>query len=318
MYATLANPLKTGPTCTSLSTNSIKSIEQTTWDNNGTEDFALLYSSGSMSLQVNMNCDSSINGGSASQLKSNGSNSYVTTFTGSQACSSLNFSAIWDFFDDNSWIWAILLIVGGAFVCFAGRWLFKATVFLATTLIVVAAILLLFYSTFLKDTTQNWVAWTVLVCSILIGLVAGFFMMKLERVGAAILAGWGGFCIGALINEMALYKVGSTALFWSVAIGCALVAAILTFFIFNHVIILMTAFAGAYCFWRGISVFAGGFPNEFTIAQEIQEGVITSISGWFYAYMVAIIITCAVGAFVQYKKLNQMTEEEKHPYSKLK
>merc|ERR1719367_1630086 len=125
---------------------------------------------------------------------------YQTTFTGDLACPSLDLSTIWDFFEQNSWLWGILLIAGGLFVCFFGRWMFKATVFLATTLVVIFGILILFYSTFLKDTTQDWVAWTVLACSVLIGLVAGFFMMKLERVGAAILAGWGGFMVGALIN----------------------------------------------------------------------------------------------------------------------
>ena len=158
------------------------------------------------------------------------------------------------------------MIAIGLAVCFFGRIFFKITVFTATTLLVAAGILLLFYSTFLKSTTQDWVAWTVLACAVLIGLVAGFFMMKLERVGAAILAGWGGFMVGALINEMALYKVGSPVLFWCVCIGCAIIAAVLTFFVFDHVLIIMTSFAGAYSFWRGISLFAGGFPNEFTLA----------------------------------------------------
>jgi zinc transporter ZupT len=78
---------------------------------------------------------------------------------------------------------------------------------MVTAIFVVFGILLIFYTTFLKDSTQNWVGWTVLGCSILIGLIAGFFMMKLERVGAAILAGWGGFLLGVMLNEMVLYLV---------------------------------------------------------------------------------------------------------------
>lgn len=243
---------------------------------------------------------------------------YQTTFQGKAACPSFDFSTIWDFFEQNTWLWSTLLIVAGAFVCLLGRLMFKTTIFLATTFAVICGILLIFYSTFLKDTTEDWVAWTVLGVSIIIGIIAGFFMMKLERVGAALLAGWGGFMIGALINEMALYKVGSSVLFWVVCIGCAAVCAILTFCIFNHVIILMTAFAGAYSFWRGISLFAGGFPNEFTLAQEIEEGAVTSITGWFYAYMVAILITFAAGAAIQYRSFKDMSEEDKHPYNKLK
>ena len=78
---------------------------------------------------------------------------------------------------------------------------------MVTAIFVVFGILLIFYTTFLKDSTQNWVGWTVLGCAILIGLIAGFFMMKLERVGAAILAGWGGFLLGVMLNEMVLYLV---------------------------------------------------------------------------------------------------------------
>ena len=78
---------------------------------------------------------------------------------------------------------------------------------MVSAILVVFGILLIFYTSFLKDSTQNWVGWTVLSCSILIGLVAGFFMMKLERFGAAVLAGWGGFLIGVMLNEMVLYLV---------------------------------------------------------------------------------------------------------------
>ena len=322
VYATYSGKSGSSSTCTALSTNSLSSIAISPWtDSSGVEQFGLLYSSATAgnSLQLNLVCDSSANGATIGPVTCTGTGEACTaTFTGSEACASLDLSTIWDFFQENTWLWSTLLIVGGLFVCFFGRQLFKVTIFLATTLLVVAGILLIFYATFLKDTTESWVAWTVLACSILIGFVAGFFMMKLERVGAAILAGWGGFLLGAFINEVALYKVGSNALFWTVTIGCAVIAAILTFFIYNHVIIIMTAFAGGYLFWRGISLFAGGFPNEFTVAKEIQEGAIDSIDPWFYAYMVAIVITAGVGAWWQYKKLNEMSEEEKHPYSKLK
>jgi len=51
-----------------------------------------------------------------------------------------------------------------------------------------------------------------------------------------------------------------------VSIGCAIIAAVLSFFIYEHVLINMTSFGGAYMLVRGISLYAGGFPNEFTLA----------------------------------------------------
>ena len=46
----------------------------------------------------------------------------------------------------------------------------------------------------------------VLVCAGVIGIIVGAIMTRLQRVGAAILAGWGGFMLGLLINETFLYK----------------------------------------------------------------------------------------------------------------
>ena len=86
-------------------------------------------------------------------------------------------------------------------------------------------------------------------------------------MGAAILAGWGGFMLGLLINETVLYKAKSEALFWCVGIAVAILFAVLTFWIYNEVLIATTSFMGAYFFWRGISLYAGGFPNEFELIK---------------------------------------------------
>ena len=231
-------------------------------------------------------------------------------------CPSFDLNALWVFLDEYSYIWGVLFIVGGTFLCFFGRKLFKAAIFVVTTVVVVFAILLLFYTTFLNDTTDAWVGWTVLICSILIGLVAGFFIMKLERVGAALLAGWGGFLIGVMLNDMVLYLAESQAVFWCVSIGCALVAAVLSFFLYEHVLINMTAFAGAYMLVRGISFYAGGFPNEFTLAEEIKAGDTSAMNNWFYLYMVCIFIAFVFGDIVQYKT-NPRNKPE-NPYDRLK
>ena len=195
--------------------------------------------------------------------------SYSTTLTSSEVCASFDLNALWDFMDEYYYIWGACFIIGGIFLGFFGRKLFKAAIFMVTTLIVVTVILLIFYTTFLKDTTEMWVGWTVLGCSVVVGLVLGFFMMKAERFGVSLLAGWGGFLLGLMINEIALYKVESTALFWSVTIGCAVVAAILSFFIYEHVLIIMTSFGGSYMLVRGVSLYAGGFPNEFTLVEQL-------------------------------------------------
>lgn len=88
-----------------------------------------------------------------------------------------------------------------------GRKLWVVAIFLISAFLTMAIILLVFYTTFLKNTTADWVGWTVLGCSIIFGVILGLVMTKLQRVGAAIIAGWGGFVLGILLNETVLYLV---------------------------------------------------------------------------------------------------------------
>lgn len=88
-----------------------------------------------------------------------------------------------------------------------GRKLWVVAIFLISAFLTMAIILLVFYTTFLKNTTADWVGWTVLGCSIIFGVILGLVMTKLQRVGAAIIAGWGGFVLGILLNESVLYLV---------------------------------------------------------------------------------------------------------------
>ena len=50
--------------------------------------------------------------------------------------------------------------------------------------------------------------------------------------------------------------------------------------------------------FRGISLFAGGFPNEFTITAEYGLGVPNATSAWFYLYLISIVAFAIFGAFV--------------------
>ena len=317
-YATLIN-IPASTQCEAASSPDLDSIESTTYEEDGVEaTLGLQYSNSEngCSLLVGLICDEDATETTVTELVDMGGQcSYRTTLTSADVCPSFDLNALWTFLDEYSYLWGVLFIVGGIFLAFFGRKLFKGAIFMATAILTVFAILLLFYTTFLSDTTESWVGWTVLVCSILIGLVAGFFMMKLERIGAALLAGWGGFLIGLLLNEMALYKVESPALFWSVNVACAVVAAVLSFFFYEHVLINTTAFGGSYMLIRGISFYAGGFPNEFTLAAELKAGDTSAFDNWFYMYMVCILIVFVVADIVQYKT-NKKGED--NPYEQLK
>lgn len=302
-YSTIVNYGTTPKACIATSTSSTDSIEALGFPTADGDVFGLKYSNtaAKTSLHVGLICDSNAESFTTTALLDDGAGNYRTTLTSADVCSTFDLNALWQFINEYTWIWCAMFVGIGVFLTFLGRKLFKATIFIIAALLTVFGILLLFYTTFLQDTTEAWVGWTVLGCSILIGLVVGFFTMKLERVGAALIAGWGGFLLGAMLCEAVLFLAGSTVVFWCVSIGCAIAAAVLSFFFYEHVLIIGTAFAGSYMFFRGISFYAGGFPNEFSLAKEFNEGVDDAFTPWFYLYMVLIIILCVVGSMVQYK-----------------
>lgn len=200
--------------CYAASTDSSDSIEVVDFAmENGDNTFGLKYTNpdNNISLTVGLICDSNAENYATSKLEDiDGSSlNFRTTLTSAEVCSSFDLNALWEFVQDYKWIWCALFVSIGAFICFLGRKLFKATIFIIAATLTVFAVLLLFYTTFLEDTTEDWVGWTVLVCSILIGLVVGFFTMKLERLGAALIAGWGGFLLGVMINESVLFLAES-------------------------------------------------------------------------------------------------------------
>jgi len=101
-------------------------------------------------------------------------------------------------------MFAVFLILG-FIVCLFGRKLYRPIFFLAGLLLTVAIVMILFYTTFLEDNTESWIGWTVLGGSVLVGLIIGFIFAKISKLGAFVLAGWGGFALGLLLWNTFLY-----------------------------------------------------------------------------------------------------------------
>jgi hypothetical protein len=221
---------------------------------------------------------------------------FETTMTSKLACPVYSLNSLWEWLDEYYWLWGAVLICAGFFLGLFGQKLFSVTLFLIGTLVTVALVWLLFYSTFLSDSTEGWVGWVVLGCSILIGLLGGFLLYKCQRLGAAVIGGWGGFLLGVVFYTTVLWAVTSEVAFWIISITCALIAAGLSFVFYFHAVILSTSFVGSYFFVRGISLYAGGYPNEWALIEMIKSGAISHISYWFYLYLFFIIVLTVLTA----------------------
>ena len=126
-------------------------------------------------------------------------------------------------------------------------------------------------------------------------------MVKFRKWGIAILAGWGGIMVGFLITST--FVITKPPAYWATIVGCGAAFAILAFFIETGVIMFVTSFAGSYFLIRGISLYAGGFPNEMEIHKEFEAGAVTwsTFDKVFYAYMTGIVVLTIFSLYFQVK-----------------
>lgn len=239
---------------------------------------------------------------------------YIAIYS-STGCSTMAF---WTWITNNKWAMFGFCLIVGFILCFFGRKLWKPLFFLTGVVVTVFLTLIIFYTTFLSSNTESWVGWVVIGGSVIVGLLIGFIFMKISKLGAFVLAGWGGFCLGLLLWNTFIYLLSSSdVVFWCFCVGCGVVVGILAIIFFDHIIILSTAMAGAYIFIAGIGMVAGRYQNPFTIYQEISDGV--TIDPVFYAYLAATVILFLIGAVVQYKaKAAEKRGHFKHPYHNLR
>lgn len=124
-------------------------------------------------------------------------------------CKNDTLSGLWEWFNNNKWVMFAVFLILGTVICFLGRTLFKPVLFISGMLVAIFLVWLIFYSTFLSNNTKTWVGWVVLIGSILLGLLIGAIFVKIAKLGAFVLAAWGGFSVGLLIYNAFLYKMDS-------------------------------------------------------------------------------------------------------------
>ncbi len=128
----------------------------------------------------------------------------------------------------------------------------------------------IFYAVFLPTGTKEWTVWVLGAVGILLGLILGWFLMKLVRLGIAALGAWIGVIIALLIHSALLYMIHSEWVFWVLTIGFGVVFGGVAFWKYKAFLIFATAFLGSYLEVRGASLFIGGYPNEFTMIEQIH------------------------------------------------
>lgn len=89
--------------------------------------------------------------------------------------------------------------------------------------------------------------------------------------------------------------------------------AILSFYYRRQVILIATSYVGSYLCIKGLGILIGGFPNEFTLYQQIKNG---NLSTWTASVYIYLIVILGLGTFAMVyqernrKKNNNLDEDE--------
>ena len=241
---------------------------------------------------------------------------YIQT---AEACPKVDFYFMWRFINDFVFIFAIVLILFGIFNCLLGQKFAKFTSFLLS-LFSVTILFLVFSQFILPSGCKQWIIWIMLVIGIILGCTAGYFVFKHhEKVLVFLVGGLGGFLLGEFLfnlfgNAIPLNLTLVNILF---IVICIIVAIVIAFFLKDAIIIGFTSFIGSYSLIRGISLFAGYFPSEFTVIDLKNKGEdeqLENLLTWrVYVYLSFIVICTGLSIFLQIKIIKKFKSKEDGP-----
>merc|ERR1712060_20056 len=235
------------------------------------------------------------------------------------ACKRLDVSALWDYISEYSEYFGVFLLISGMLLTFTGRKLLKPAICCAGFLTTIALSCLIFYSVYLEKESQLADFWYFLGGGAFVGIFIGLLLAYFWKIGAAVLAGWGGLCGGLILNETVLFRAEMEWLFWTSIVLCVLTAAVVSFVIADQVVIVATTLLGSYFLVRGVACYAGHYYNEITMAKMAKEGLLEDIDPWYWAYVGGFVVAVAVGMLIQcrsYKKELAKKKAKQHPYMK--
>jgi len=270
---------------------------------------------GPASFSIKAWCDKSI---TVSETEYNGiahggvCDPYVEITSSIGGCDLLQNSMIWDYLEYIEPYVGAIAIAGGIVLVFFGLKLVKPSICFGGFLTCIFLSILFFYTIYADSVDELKTFYYWLGGGAVVGLLVGWFLAYFVKLGAAILAGWGGFMLGLILNEAFLYTFELVWLFWTANVVCALVCAVLTFKIFDHMMIFSTAVIGSYGLVRGVSCYAGHYYNEFVVIELLKSGAIDQVDPYYWGYVGGFVVFAIIGSWYQFRMMPK--KKTTHPY----
>lgn len=189
-----------------------------------------------------------------------------------EGCPQLNYYIISYFMNEyNIFIGIFAILVGFFLVAYGGKFL-KVTVFVIVTLSCVTLSLMFIFGIWQFEKASS--VWIVIGVSAFIGLFLSWFLIKSISAFFMILGAYLGYMLGLFAYNIGLNRItiGSpTLVYWITIAACIITGALIALCLVKHILIIGTSITGAYLVIRGISLYAGHFPNESVIIDLAKK-----------------------------------------------
>lgn len=222
------------------------------------------------------------------------------------ACPKYDVYGLWNSILNNKYIFGSILILLGAFFCFVGENFLKITQVIAGAALTLILVLYFIFN-FTSIIMGTWVFWLVIVLAFALGGLVGYFMSKISWLPGLVFGFLLGFVLGFVVFNIALKFIASNSIivFWTSMVICIILGCLLGYYKEEEISIISTSVVGAYGIIRGISIMAGGFPDERQVYELSSKGEWDQLSniltGVVYAYLAGLIVLAILGMYVQFK-----------------
>lgn len=249
------------------------------------------------------------------------------SFSHAVGCPAFQATSFVRWLSNHPWVIAVFLIAFGAVTTFFGGKYFPYVLSaVAGGLTFLVLLLLASVFGFLKaldqdrDPSGGEIAITVVsfIVSAALGVFAGWFIKKIQRIGITLLGAAAGFFGGFLLYTFVFIQwLDHVAVLITLSLLGALIVGFLSWKFIKTWIVYLSAFLGSYAFIRGISLFAGKYPNELVLYGQLSSGTFEGLEWEFYAYLASMVVFGVLGVVFQYKKGYTTYEEESDGYTKI-
>ena len=204
-------------------------------------------------------------------------------------------SSLWSYIDQYNVYFGAVAILFGALLVLFGRKFIRPAIFIAGFITCVVLALFMFYAIYYNKNSTTGAFWGILSAGVIIGILIGLLLARFIKVGAAVLAGWGGLCLGLILYQAFLFRFEQQWVFWVTISYCAVMSGVLVFFAFDVMCIVGTVALGSYAVVRGVAAYAGHYYNESQLAEMLKDGLISEVDPWYWAYVAGFVVMFLVG-----------------------